>query len=275
MKNPKGAESMKLTLLGTGNASATKYYNTCFTISDKDEVFLVDAGGGNGILKILEEENIPMTSIHHVFVSHGHTDHVLGIIWILRIIAQLMHRDVYEGNLQIYCHKELKETINTVCNLMLPQKFLKFFGDRILFVEIIDGQEIELLGSKIRFMDLISKKMKQFGFVLEKNGSKLSFCGDVTLKKELEPLILGSEWLLHEAFCLYEERETFKPYEKEHGTVKDACELGERMKIKNLVLFHTEDSHFGERKELYLAEGKPYFSGNLYVPDDREIIELF
>ena len=155
-----------------------------------------------------------------------------------------MHRDVYEGNLQIYCHKELKETINIVCNLMLPQKFLKFFGDRILFVEIIDGQEIELLGSKIRFMDLDSKKMKQFGFVLEKNGSKLSFCGDVTLKKE-------------------------------HGTVKDACELGERMKIRNLVLLHTEDSHFEERKELYLTEGKPYFSGNLYVPDDREIIEIF
>ena len=155
-----------------------------------------------------------------------------------------MHRDVYEGNLQIYCHKELKEIINTVCYLMLPQKFLKFFGDRILFVEIIDGQEIELLGSKIRFMDLISKKMKQFGFVLEKNGSKLSFCGDVTLTKE-------------------------------HGTVKDACELAERMKVKNLVLLHTEVSHFEERKDLYLTEGKPYFSGNLYVPDDREIIEIF
>ena len=95
------------------------------------------------------------------------------------------------------------------------------------------------------------------------------------MKKELEPLIFGSEWLLHEAFCLYEERETFKPYEKEHGTVKDACELAERMKIKNLVLLHTEDSHFEERKELYLTEGKPYFSGNLYVPDDREIIEIF
>ena len=82
---------MKLTMLGTGNASVTKCYNTCFTLSEGDEYFLVDGGGGNGILNILEEENISIDSIHHVFVSHGHTDHVLGIIWILRIIAQHMH----------------------------------------------------------------------------------------------------------------------------------------------------------------------------------------
>ena len=266
---------MRLKLFGTGNASATKYYNTCFAILDKEEVFLVDAGGGNGILKILEEENIQMASIHHVFVSHGHTDHVLGIIWILRIVAHLMHRGSYKGNLKIYCHKELNEMLHTVCNLMLPQKFLKFFDDRILFVEIIDGQEIELLNSKIQFVDLLSKKLKQFGFILKKDGLKLSFCGDVSLKKELEPLVYGSDWLLHEAFCLYEERDIFKPYEKEHGTVKDACELGERAGAKNLVLFHTEDHHFGERKELYTAEGRTYYQGNLYVPDDRETIELF
>ena len=36
---------MKLTILGTGNATVTECYNTCFALQDSDEVFLVDGGG--------------------------------------------------------------------------------------------------------------------------------------------------------------------------------------------------------------------------------------
>lgn len=50
--------------------------------------------------------------------------------------------------------------------------------------------------------------------------------------------------------------------------------MAEELNIKNLVLMHTEDSHIKERKKLYTAEGKSFFSGNLYVPDDGETIEL-
>ena len=66
---------MELTMLGTGHAVVTKCYNTCFTISENGQYFLTDAGGGNGILRILEEEKIPLTGIHDIFVTHGHKDH--------------------------------------------------------------------------------------------------------------------------------------------------------------------------------------------------------
>lgn len=85
---------------------------------------------------------------------------------------------------------------------------------------------------------------------------------------------MGMEYLLHEAFCLASECEKFRPYEKHHSTVKDVCCMAEELNIKNLVLMHTEDSHIKERKKLYTAEGKSFFSGNLYVPDDGETIEL-
>lgn len=45
----------KLILLGTGNAMVTKCFNTCFALNIDDEYFLVDAGGGNGILAQLEK----------------------------------------------------------------------------------------------------------------------------------------------------------------------------------------------------------------------------
>ena len=54
----------------------------------------------------------------------------------------------------------------------------------------------------------------------------------------------------------------------------DACALAEKMKVKNLVLYHTEDKNIARRKELYTREGTMYFHGNLYVPEDLETIEL-
>ena len=44
--------------------------------------------------------------------------------------------------------------------------------------------------------------------------------------------------------------------------------------VKNLILYHTEESHIKDRKELYTKEGTENFKGNIYVPDDLEIIEL-
>ena len=94
----------ELYVFGTGNAQATRCYNTCFAIRDEEEYFLVDAGGGNGILLILEDMNVPLTKIHHVFVTHEHNDHILGMVWIIRMIATAMKKGSYEGNLTIYCH---------------------------------------------------------------------------------------------------------------------------------------------------------------------------
>ena len=51
---------MKLTILGTGNATVSECYNTCYAISDEGKHFLVDAGGGNRILKVLKDTGIDM-----------------------------------------------------------------------------------------------------------------------------------------------------------------------------------------------------------------------
>lgn len=81
--------------------------------------------------------------------------------------------------------------------------------------------------------------------------------------------------MLHEAFCLYSEKEKFEPYEKHHSTVRDVCRTAEELQVKNLILMHTEDSHMQDRKRLYTEEGEGVYSGKLWVPDDGESIELW
>ena len=106
------------------------------------------------------------------------------------------------------------------------------------------------------------------------NDKRLIFLGDETLNVELYGRIENADYVIHEAFCLDAEQDIFKPYEKKHSTVKSVCENLKGKNIKNLILFHTEDTHLENRKELYINEGKEYFDGNILVPDDLEVIEI-
>ena len=60
---------MKLTMLGTGNAMVTECYNTCFILSQENQYFLVDGGGGNGLLKQLKKAGINWKDIRQIFLD--------------------------------------------------------------------------------------------------------------------------------------------------------------------------------------------------------------
>lgn len=205
---------MKITMLGTGKAYVTECYNSCFVISDENQHFMVDGGGGNGILHDMS--------------------------------------------------KRLLET-----------EQIKGFEKIVRFHEVKDGEERKINGRKVTFFDIQSAKAKQFGFCMDLDqGERLVCCGDEPFNECEKKYVEGSKWLIHEAFCLQSQTDFFKPYEKKHSTVKDVCCLADRLGIQNLILYHTEDMNIRTRKELYTKEGAAYYHGNLYVPDDLEMIEL-
>ena len=265
----------RLIILGTGNANATKCYNTCFAMETEGEYFLVDAGGGNGILAQLERAGIPMEAIHHIFLSHEHTDHLLGMVWMFRMIGARMKQGSYKGDLHFYCHRDLVESFLTIVRLTVQGKFVKLIGERIHIHPLEDGDEQQSLGYTLRFFDIRSTKAKQYGFTMRlKNGKVFTFVGDEPYREHEYPYAAQADWLLHEAFCLYEERDRFKPYEKHHTTVRDACQMAQELQVKNLILYHTEDKNLPRRKELYTLEGKEWYTGNLYIPEDLEVFTL-
>lgn len=264
-----------LYVFGTGNAAVTRCYNTCFAIRSGEEFFMVDAGGGNGILRILDDMKVPMTSIHHIFVTHEHTDHILGIVWMIRMIATAIRKGSYEGDLHIYCHDGLTDTILTLVRLTTQKKFYSLIGERIHLIPVSDRETRQILDLNLTFFDIHSTKARQFGFLaLFPDGKKLCCAGDEPLNPLCEIYAKECDWLLHEAFCLYADREKYHPYEKHHSTVKDACELAERLSVKQLILWHTEDKTLPRRKELYTEEGQSYYHGSLLVPEDQEILPL-
>lgn len=265
----------RLIVLGTGNANATRCYNTCFAIDFGEDLLLCDAGGGNGILRQLEEAGIGLERIHHLIVTHAHTDHVMGVIWLIRMIAARMNAGKHEGDLHIYASAAVRGGLMQMAELMLQPKLIAQIGIRILFHEIMDGQMETVAGHETVFFDIGSTKMQQYGFAVRlTDGRRLCCLGDEPYNPICRRYAEGADWLLSEAFCRYCDREIFKPYEKHHSTVKEACELAQQLDVPYLVLWHTEDRHIRERKRLYSEEGNAYYTGSLYVPDDLDVIEL-
>lgn len=268
-------DNISLTFLGTGNAMVTKCYNTCFTISCDSHHFLVDAGGGNGILAQLEKTGISFNQIDGMFITHGHTDHILGALWVIRKMAMLTSAGKRTVPFDIYCHDEVADMLMTFCKLTLKKKLMDEIGSHIIITTVTDGTSLKASNYDFTFFDIHSTKKKQFGFkAILPDGQSLVCLGDEPYNSSNRQYVENADWLLSEAFCLYADRDTFKPYEKNHSTALDAGKIAEELHIKNLVLYHTEDSDLANRKSRYTAEGKSVFSGNVYVPDDLETIRL-
>lgn len=266
---------MKLTILGTGNAQAVACYNTCFALSEENRHFLVDGGGGNGLLRQLAAAGIDWRDIRDIYVTHKHIDHILGIIWMMRMILQNMKQGSYDGEARIFGHEEVIRLLRQFAVELLPANQTKFIDDRLHMIIVEDGGTFEVLGRKVTAFDIGSTKAKQFGFCMELgDGKRLTCCGDEPYSERERPYADHCTWLLHEAFCLHGQADIFHPYEKHHSTVADAAKLAEELCAENLILYHTEDHCLDRRRELYSAEAEKFYHGNLCVPDDLDQIEI-
>lgn len=261
-------------MLGTGNALVTECYNTCFILKNENGYLLVDGGGGNEILSRLKKVNISFEDIRNIFVTHKHIDHILGIIWLIRMICHGFSSGKFKGEYNICAHEEVIRLIKEMSFNLLRGKESNYIGKNLKLIEVKDKDEMNIIGQKFTFFDIHSNKAKQFGFTTDINGQKFTCCGDEPYNKTIKDYVTNADWLMHEAFCLDSEAEIFNPYEKQHSTVKDACEKAEALNVKNLILYHTEDKNINNRKELYYNEGKHFFQGNLYIPNDLEIIKI-
>ena len=268
----------QITMLGTGNATVSQIYNTCIVLQTPSTLMLVDAGGGNGILAQLKKINVQISDIHHLFVTHAHTDHVLGGIWVIRMVAQCKG---YEGLLHVYGNDKVIKVIKTIIDMILAKKQLAKVAERVVFHQLEDGDCFEVGDMKLECFDIQSTKEKQFGFRAELPSSDesdkplvLACLGDEPYNEQNRRYIVGADWMMCEAFCLYADRDTFKPYEKCHSTALDAGKLAEELGVKNLILYHTEEKTLANRKENYTREAAENFKGRIFVPDDLEVIEL-
>lgn len=267
---------MRIIVLGTGHGTAINCYNTCFTLDNGKEYFLVDAGGGNGILKQLADSNIDVRSIKNMFISHTHTDHIMGAIWVIRFVGRKYLVEDYDEEFNIYGNNEVIHAIRQMCDVVLPPKFTSLLDDKIKLIEIDTGDTAEILNKNVEFFDINARKVKQTGFAMWLNDNeKFTFIGDEVCQESTEKYVEDSKWLFADAYMAGKEAEEYNPIKRHsHSTVKFVAELCERLNVKNVIMSHTIDTNLERRRETFTEDAKKYYNGNVFVPDDLEEIEI-
>nr|MBA3706680.1 MBL fold metallo-hydrolase [Bacteroidota bacterium] len=99
-------QNFELTVLGCSSATPTSTRNpTAQLLNIAERFFLIDCGEATQIQ--LRKYKIKFQRINHIFISHLHGDHYLGLIGLL----SSMHLLGRTTEIHLYCPAELKEII--------------------------------------------------------------------------------------------------------------------------------------------------------------------
>src|SRR5882757_988523 len=128
---------MKFEVTILGSSSATPIYNrnpSAQALNINERLYLVDCA--EGTQQQMLHFGIKASRIDHIFISHLHGDHYLGLVGLL----SSMHLNGRTKPLKLFCPPELKEIIDlqlkysdTYLRYKIVYHFLKFDKSAILF----------------------------------------------------------------------------------------------------------------------------------------------
>ena len=169
---------MKLITLGTSHGDPTpSRFNSSTLLIIGDACYLIDAGGAANVLLI--RRGIPMASIRQVFVTHMHEDHIGGLPG---VIKSRVRYPVPGQHTRIWLPEEAG--IPAVRGFMAATHRDRWTPDLLDFGVVTEGSffEDELLrvtAFRTRHMENEGLNFPSFGFLLEAEGKRIVYTGDL------------------------------------------------------------------------------------------------
>lgn len=200
--NKQKRTSVKIRFLGTGNFSTTRKC-TSFSLDDR---MLFDIGFGT--LNSLRENNLDVTDIDTIIVSHFHPDHVGDILYFI-----IRHWELSKENtdrfLQIIGPVGMKEYIINLRNVFLGTDGVEDISLLISHIRRIIDNTVELdAGQAFENYDFSIKSFKVShgtavcnGYLFEYRGRRFGYTGDTCYCSSLAENIRNADtWIVDTSF---------------------------------------------------------------------------
>lgn len=215
---------MKLHLLGTAGYHPNEHRHTaCFMIPEAGIVF--DAGTGFFRVRDLIE-----TPELHIFLSHAHLDHCVGLTYLLAVLHDRDVRGVF-----VYGESEKLQAIRE----HLFSKHLFPIQPEIQCVELTDKPVKAPIGGTLVSFPLVHPGGCR-GYRVDWPGHSVAYVTDTTATDESEYIrkIEGVDLLLHECNFADDQREFAKS--TGHSCLTDVARLCVRAQVGRAVLIHRD-----------------------------------
>jgi len=302
------AQRFELLVLGSSSAApTTSRHPSSQLLNIAERYFLIDCGEATQIQ--LRKYKARFQKIDHIFISHLHGDHFLGLPGLL----SSMHLLGRKQSLTVYCPKELKEIvdkINAVGDTRFNYKVNWIFTDNSGMQLLFEDEKVEVYSFPLKhrifctgflfrekpFMRKINKE------ALQRN--KISTADILNLRKGLDvtnedgALIKNEELTINPplprtfAYCsdtiydenlvnyvknadlLYHESTFLKDKLKRaadtyHSTAAQAAEIARAAGVKTLLLGHYS-ARYGDL-EAFIEEAKPIFSNVMLASEGKKV----
>jgi ribonuclease Z len=261
-----------VTFLGTGAAFSTRRRtNVALLVQEDDIKFALECGPT--ILFQLDQAGTLPDQISHLFISHRHGDHILGLPMFLlmcslggvpRPLAIFGSEDVVRAGKELtqLVYPEVSERLNNVTWVELPAKeSCGITVSPMLTLSTLPMQhseQVPVLGVRLDF---------------RKSGRSVVYTGDTSYSEELATFAADCDLLIHEANY----SETLDPGldidGKGHSTARQVGEVAARTNCRILALVHLSPDYVG-REDAVCAEVATEFGGQIIVPNDGATIFL-
>ncbi|MDR2234028.1 MAG: ribonuclease Z [Tannerella sp.] len=255
-------KTMNLTVLGSNSAVPTiNSFQSSQLLELADDIFLIDCGEGTQI-RLRQFASKKAGKISHVFISHAHIDHFIGLPGFLNLLSLQYKRT---SPIQIHAPKEVLVLLENMISM------LRIRSDFEIITHEIDTKSSYIIhkSEKIQVTTLpLIHGIQACGFLFEEICDDLyvkhyAYCSDTGYCESLIPLLKNIEMLYHEA--TYSEREAAKALQYGHSTAKQAATLAKKANARQLLIGHYAGKY--ANPAILLEEAKSVFYNTIAVYD--------
>ncbi|NIO07223.1 MAG: MBL fold metallo-hydrolase [Deltaproteobacteria bacterium] len=271
----------RVTLLGTGGPPPLlDRFGPSTLLEAGDEKFLFDAG--RGAMQRLFQLKIPFSAITGLFLTHLHSDHVVGFpdLWLTGWINQ--EWGGRQVPLPVWGPRETKEMMSHLQNayqfdIRIRTHYQKE-GVKIIAEEFTGGVVYENNGLKIIAFEVDHGRVKPaYGYRIDYGGRSVVLSGDTRLNENVIRFSQGVDLLVHEVVGMSDEflreNQFAKTIASNHSTAEDAGEVFRRANPKLAVYNHIL-SFGGYQEEKLIPSTRKNYSGPLEVGQDLMSIDI-
>ena len=262
---------MKIKFFGVWAALNESMDNTYFLIEDWNNKLQVDCGWGLNLAQLVKRKKI---GFKNLFITHCHTDHFLGFFHLFRTITKEIPK------LNIYCSMFVEKNIREISRLIIWKDKNNMLDNWIInFINNDDLNKQNIWEFEIEPINLNSKKMIQFGFLLKYKWIKVLFFWDeavwVLSRDDLDKFN-WVDYLICESLTV--DSNDLKNWWKtdlekmSHISAKTAWKIANKLDVKNLILIHTHE--LLNREVVLKEDAKQEFYWNIIVPKAWDEIKL-
>jgi ribonuclease Z len=244
------AADMKVTLLGTGTPTPRlSSFSASTLVEVKGQRLLFDFGRGSTIR--LFQKKIPLGSITAHFITHLHSDHVVGLpdMWLSGWIgtpwgSRKTPMVIYGPKGTVAMTENLTKAFSEDIRIRTEDEHYPAAGVAFAAKDIEPGPVYEKDGVKVSAIEVNhGEKIKPaFGYVIEADGKKVVLSGDTKYDERVANAAKGADILIHEVAvidpALLKSYPNYREIEAHHSSPEEAGRIFTLAKPKLAVYSH-------------------------------------